>query len=181
MTARRLQAWLRFLLVRHGWPTWIGLLLILSALGGQQWVVAPALSQVEAVRAQLPALRRQSAQAPVEAQTDTQRLAAALAALPAPAGALAAVDTLHRRAARHGVVLSHGEYRLLPPGSAPWARYQITLPAQGSYRSLRAWLADAMNAEPTLALDELSLRRGTVGDATVEMRVRLTLFLRGAT
>ncbi len=181
MTARRLQAWLRFLLARHGWPALVGLVLILSALGGQHWLVAPTLSQVEAARAQLPALRRQWVQAPAEVQTDAQRLAAALAALPAPAGALAAVDTLHRRAARHGVVLSHGEYRLLPPGSAPWARYQITLPAQGSYRSLRAWLADAMNAEPALALDELSLRRGTVGDATVEMRVRLTLFLRGAT
>jgi hypothetical protein len=37
-----------------------------------------------------------------------------------------------------------------------------------------------MNAEPALALDELALRRGAVGDATVEMRVRMTLFLRGA-
>lgn len=180
MTTRRLWAWLHFLLARHGWPAAAGLVLLVGALAGHQWLVLPMQSRAEAVRAQWPALRQALARQPVAPATDAQRQALLYAALPAPAAALGAVDTLHRSALAHGVALSDGQYRLLASGNTPWLRYQITLPARARYADLRAWLAEAMNAEPALALDEWSLRRATVADATVEMRVRMTLFLRGA-
>lgn len=180
MTTRRLWAWLHFLLARHGWPAAAGLVLLLGAAAGHQWLVVPMQARAEAVQGQWPAMRQRLARQPVAPATDAQRQASLLAALPAPAAALGAIDALHRGALAHGVALSNGAYRLLPSGNTPWMRYQITLPASARYTDLRAWLAEAMNAEPALALDEWSLRRAAVADATVEMRVRLTLFLRGA-
>lgn len=178
MNLRRLSASLQFLLYRHGWPASVGLLLCVAALAAYPLLVLPMQREADSVRVQLPQLRKSLAQRPAAPQTEAQRLTDLVAGLPAPARALTVIDTIHRSAGEHGVALSNGEYRLLQSGGAPWMRYQITLPARAPYASARAWLADVMNAEPALALDDLSLRRESTGDPTVEMRVRMILFLR---
>ena len=69
-----------------------------------------------------------------------------------------------------------GEYRLLREAGAPFARYQLLLPARSTYPALRAWLADTLNAHPQVALDEIAMRRDDASDAKVDTRVRLTLY-----
>lgn len=178
MTPRDVVAHLRFQLYRHGWPAAAGLALIAAATGFQFFGVAETRAQAAALRAEQAAQRQRLAERPNQEEASSGRLAAFYAGLPGAAGALEAVEAIHRAAGANGVKLAHGEYRLAREGGAQMLRYQITLPARSSYPRLRAWLADTMNAVPTAALDEISFRRDDVGSDSVESRVRLTLFLR---
>ena len=116
--------------------------------------------------------------APSREEIQRRESATFYAALPSAGGALDAVAKIHGAASTHGVLLSHGEYRLVRDGSARLWRYQISLPARASYPHLRAWLADTLSAVPSASLDELSLRRADSSGDVVEALVRLTLYMR---
>lgn len=87
---------------------------------------------------------------------------------------------LHALAARHGLRLASGEYRLVPEPGTDLLRYQITLPLKGTYPSVRAFLADSLAEVPTLAIDALALKRESAGVREVEGRVQLSLYAAGA-
>lgn len=56
------------------------------------------------------------------------------------------------------------------------AKYQISLPADGDYPALCDWLFTLRQEFPTLALEELRLRRNAVTDTAVDARVQLGLY-----
>lgn len=178
MTLGSVWARLRFLAHRQGAVAGIGLLLIALALVAQGLAVQPLQAEALRLQAETDQLRQQRARTPLRSADPVALDTVLLAQLPAASGALQAVAELHRSAAAHGVVLSHGEYRLVRDPGARWQRYQVNLPARASYPALRAWLADAMNTVPGVALDELGLRREDAGQAQVEARLRFTFFLR---
>lgn len=168
---------LRFALLRWGWPAWLGLALLVAVWPVAHW-------GADAVRQQARDLREQARRAPPARPVLDDETRAALrqqslqARLADPLAALQVVEQLHRSAAARGLLLASGEYRVMPAAGSLPQRYQIVLPVSGSYPLLRAWLADAMNAQPGLALDELSLSRNTVGDTVLQARVRWTLYLK---
>lgn len=178
MTSGRIIAHLRFQLQRHGWPALVGLLLLVASACGQVFGVAQANTRAQALREEQAALRQRQVAQPNPQEATNKRLAGFYAGLPAPAGALASIEAIHKSATTHGVKLAHGEYRMARDGKSPLLRYQITLPARASYPQLRAWIGDVMNMLPTAALDEINFRRDDVGSDVLEARVRLTLFLR---
>ncbi|RJP72654.1 MAG: pilus assembly protein PilO [Comamonadaceae bacterium] len=169
---------LRFALHRHGWPALLGLLLMALAWPLAHWGADGARAQAEAARMAQAAQREQLARQPDPGADQASRLAEFQRQLPDAAAALEAVQVIHRSAAEHGVALATGEYRLLREGGTRLQRYQITLPADGAYPALRAWMADVLNTLPTIALDELSLSRDAVGATQVEARVRWSFYLR---
>jgi hypothetical protein len=171
-------AHLRFQLARHGWPAATGIALLACAAVLQFAGVEATRAQASQLRAEQAALRQRLAARPQENRTADARLAAFYTGLPDAAGTAAAIEAIHHAAGANGVSLAQGEYRLAREAGAPLVRYQITLPAKASYPRLRAWLADTLNAVPAAALDEIAFRRDDAGSATVEARVRLTLFLR---
>lgn len=171
-------AHLRFQLDRHGWPAVLGLVLLACAIGLQFFGVVETRAQAAAMRLEQAALRQRQAQQPKPEEAANQQRASFYAGVPAASGALEAIEVIHRTAQTRGVQLAQGEYRLAQESGAQLLRYQITLPARASYPQLRAWLADVMNALPAAALDEISFRRDDVGSASVETRVRLTLFMK---
>lgn len=173
-----LSTHLAFLLHRHGWPAVLGLVLMASV-----WPVAhfgadrTRVETRDMQRAQI-AERERRARQPDPQVDQVTRQAAFEAGLPQAAGALQAVRHIHRSASEHGVVLSTGEYRLVDEPGGRLQRYQITLPADGTYPDLRAWMADVLNELPTMALDELSFKRNTVGESQVQARVRWSFYLK---
>lgn len=175
---QRLLDHARFALERHGWPAALGLLLLVLVWPLAHWGADTWRAQADALQVRAAELRRQPPPAvPTETLAEQQR-ARFEAALPGAAGATAVVEAMHLAAVRHGVVLAAGEYRLVREGRSPLRRYQISLPATGGYADLRAWLADVLNAQPALALDELQLVRDGAGAAQVQARVRWTLYLK---
>ena len=168
---------LRFAAARLGWPGGLGLLLLALAWPLLHWGADATRQQAHDLRERL-AQQRLSAP-PRDPQADaTERLAQLQGELATPAAALQTIELLHRAAALHGLTLASGEYRLAGSARTVAQRYQITLPVLGTYPQLRAWLADALNAQPALALEELSLSRPAAADARVQARVRWTLYLK---
>jgi hypothetical protein len=87
------------------------------------------------------------------------------------------VDTLFSLAAKTGLVLRQGEYKPGYDRNARLHTYQVILPVRGSYRAIWQFALLALRAIPFASLDDISFRRDAVGDASVEARLRLTLYL----
>jgi hypothetical protein len=91
------------------------------------------------------------------------------------------VRTLFGLAAKAGLNLQQGDYRSGFDSAARVHTYQVTLPVRGSYKAVWRFAMLALAAIPFASLDEVSLRRETVGDADVDARLRFTLYLREGT
>lgn len=177
MNSQALMTRLRFVLHRMGWPAWLGLLLLLLVWPLAHWGADAPRERAQALREQ--ARRAPSAPPAIDPQAQAaDRQARLQGRLAEPLAALSTVEQLHRSAAARGLGLASGEYRVLAATASAPQRYQIVLPVAGAYPLIRAWLADAMNAQPGLALEELSFSRNSVGDPNVQARVRWTLYLK---
>jgi hypothetical protein len=84
---------------------------------------------------------------------------------------------IHAVAARHGVELDAGEYRLERAPAARLARYQVLLPVRGGYAQLRGFVSEVLEQVPAASLEEFTLRRDAVDSAGIEARVRFALYL----
>ncbi len=170
----RLLDWLAWLAARLGWPGLGGLALMLAA-GLADWgVTEPLRAESAVLAAKVARLETQrTAQAP-------ERPAPALAErLPGASHTPEAVAALFAAAGKAGLRLDKGDYKLVGTGGDDLMRYQIGLPLLGGYPALRGFLAGALNGNPDLALDGLSLSREAVEATELAAHVRFTLFLSG--
>jgi hypothetical protein len=155
-----------------------GLALLAGSFAFYMGGVRPAAEEALALREQLA--RAAPPRGPARPADAEEAFARFYGYFGAPAEALEALGAVFEAAAREGVSLDSGEYRLSRERGSRLHRYQIVLPAKGSYRAVRRFVARALNEVPGLALDDLALRRETVASAVVEARVQLTLYLRDA-
>ncbi|WP_156406457.1 GspMb/PilO family protein [Hydrogenophaga sp. Root209] len=167
-----------FLLHRHGWPAAVGLVFMALVWPIAHFGADSTRAETRALQAAQLAERERRDRQPDPQLDQATQLATFEGGLPQAAGALQAVRHIHRSASEHGVALSTGEYRLVDEPGGRLQRYQITLPADGTYPDLRAWMADVLNELPTMALDELSFKRNTVGESKVQARVRWSFYLK---
>jgi Tfp pilus assembly protein PilO len=84
---------------------------------------------------------------------------------------------IYRAGIRNQVVLAKGEYKLTREADFPLVRYQITLPVSGDYARVRGFVNDVLEAVPSAALEELTLKRESIDQPELEARVRLSVFL----
>jgi hypothetical protein len=162
-----------------GWPGVLGVVLLLLAGG-------ITLSVVQSENAQL-----------VQLQTDALSLKtrieqAARSGLPETAsqddlsrfhdffdgpGATHWLDALYAAAAAQNLVLTRGEYRMTADRNGTLARYQITLPIQGSYLQIRRFVAQALTDVPVASLDDIRFKRDSIAATQLEATIKLTLYL----
>jgi hypothetical protein len=90
------------------------------------------------------------------------------------------LKTLFGLAAKNGLVLSQGEYKSGFDRNAQVHTYQVNLPVKGSYAAIWQFALAALRAMPYAALDDISFRRDSIGDAAVEARLRITFYLSDA-
>jgi hypothetical protein len=74
-----------------------------------------------------------------------------------------------------GVELASASYRSETAGRIE--RYQIQLPVNGTYGQMREFLDRALAEIPVLSLDQITLKRETRRDGTVQAELRLTLHM----
>jgi hypothetical protein len=181
MTAPSINAvWLRLRIALAAWsPVAVGAaLLCVLALVALAWVV-PAREELERQRtlarqvAALPAPSVASAQP----ATDEHNLAVFYGVLGERRYAERQVKTLFGLAAQTGLVLHQGEYQAAYDRNAGLHTYQVTLPVKGSYGAIWQFALLALRAIPFASLDEISFKRDAIGQANVEARLRLTLYL----
>jgi hypothetical protein len=178
---------LRLMLLRANPIVLSALILALAMAGGLAWTLhavwtmeraqqayaAQAKQKTQAATAPAPA--PEAAPAPVQAPDN---LAAFYGALGERGSAEQQVRTLFALATKSGLVLRQGEYKAGYDRNAHVYTYQVNLPVKGSYASIWQFAMAALRAIPFASLDEITFHRDAIGDATVEARLRLTLYLR---
>jgi Tfp pilus assembly protein PilO len=147
-----------------------------SLLPGEQ-----ALQQKTQALAWLSQQPAQSAQAQAQLPklNDEEALKRFYAQFP-PVGEVSKVlAQIHQLAQAKGISLVVGEYKLAPDANNPrLMRYEIIFPVQGSYKNLKAFIASASEQFPTLGLTEVNIKRETVKDTAVQIKLSYALLLR---
>jgi len=167
--------------------------LLLAVAGSLAWTVQ-ALRALEATHsAQLagaaaaartaaaaPAVLKVALTAPAAQDKPPDNLAAFYAALGERKTAGEQIKTLFALAAQNGLTLVQGEYKPAYEHNARVHTYQVNLPVKGSYTAIWRFAFDVLRAIPFASLDDIGFRRDAIGDAQVEARLRLTLYLTDA-
>ena len=183
--------WLRLrLALRALNPVTIAALLLLTAgFAALAWVL-PAREELEAERVRARRLAALPPPAPVSGTagmapvvletSSTENLALFRTAIGRQRDVEPGLKTLFALAAKSGLVLSQGEYKRGVERNAQLHTYQINLPVKGSYAQVWQFALQALRALPYASLDDVSFRRDSIGQAGLEARLRLTLYLADA-
>jgi hypothetical protein len=166
--------WLAYAGARLGWPGLLGIALVLAALALDHFQTQPLEANASQLNARAEQLARQPLPAVVAAPPKPTEN------LPVGADAPAGVARLFAAAKHAGLRLERGGYRPASTLGAGLKRYQINLPVSGEYPAIRAFLAEALERQPGLALDNLTLLREAIGTPEVTAKLSLTLYLREA-
>lgn len=103
-----------------------------------------------------------------------------LSALPPTGEAAQQIGELEQLAHAYGLELPRGQYSVAPLTGIPLLRWQLILPIEASYPALHGFLAAALERQPNLTLDELKLKRDSIGTDTLQTELRMSLFVEAA-
>jgi hypothetical protein len=172
----------RFQLLRFlGVPGLLGLLLLSGAALTGYLLLPLANTQSSALQQELRAARNSATQASEQrrnAPNSVAQLQSLWDWLPPLANNAVDVQKLFVLATQAGIVLSKADYQITIEPGAQFVRYQVTLPIKERYLTVRRFAADALNAMPHLALDELQFSRPQASAEVVDAQLRFTFFYR---
>jgi Tfp pilus assembly protein PilO len=166
-------------LVKLRWPGILGLALIVFAIGLTVFGVQAARQRLVTLDRETLALKAQlgkRATAPA-IPTNRSQLSNFYAFFPLMENVPELLARINRSAKEHQLVLEKGEYKLARETDFRLARYQVTLPIRGDYGALRNFANDVLEAVPSAALEELTLKRENTELPELEGRIRFVLFL----
>jgi hypothetical protein len=181
---KAMTTWLRLrLALRAMNPAALAAVLLCAAGSAALAWIVPARAGLEQERADAQRAARLPPPVvapPAAGGAAIDNLALFRAALGRQAGVEPQLATLFRIAARTGLVLRQGEYKRGFERKAQLHTYQIDLPVKGSYAQVWQFALQALRAIPHAALDDISFKRDSIGEAAVEARLRFTLYLADA-
>jgi Tfp pilus assembly protein PilO len=173
---RSLQARLR----RLGWPGIVGIGLLVMCAAFYLSTYEPAQARLRESRQSLAALRQElgAAQNPNGAERPAaEQLADFYRLFPSEKDLPDRLGRIFAAAQAQGLVLEQGEYKPALDKVGRLMHYDITLPVKGEYPQIRRFLAAVTKDVPTAALEQVQFERQKVGVATVDCKIRLTLYL----
>jgi hypothetical protein len=167
---------------RGGLPAVLAFVLALGGVVGWFAWAQPLADQVVRLQqdnAQLHQRLAQAAKQPRAAApvSEAQRLSEFVATFPSDKGIPTTFALLHGMAARHGLSLAQAEFRLVAQANEPLARYSMLLPVKADYPNLRAFVNELLREVPSIALEEVNLRRDDLKTELIDARLRLVMFL----
>lgn len=163
----------------------LGLLLVAVfvstvVLPGLESAAAVRTGELAALRARLDRLQAAGGAAARAAREGADPVGAVVDQLPTAAELTRFVDAVHTLAARRGAAVARTEYRVQPSLQGRALRYQLVLPARGTYPQLRGWLDAVLAEHPTASLEELQMVRSTEGQSVLDARVTIGYYSRSA-
>jgi len=175
----------RLLLSRFGWDKMAILLLTACALA--TWLVV-----IPRMEAELKA--QQAAIGKLQALKRTEAPSVPAVTLPVPERRLQnfyqvlgqngyqeqQLKTLFAIAAKNGLALSQAEYKLAHDQDGHFHTYRISLPLKGSYAAIRQFCEQVLEAIPFASLNDINFKRDSIGNAMLEARISITLYLADA-
>jgi len=88
-----------------------------------------------------------------------------------------ALTGLHDAVADSGLAFEAAQYRLARDSSLRLARYEVTVPLRGTYAQVRSFVAALLERLPQVALEDVAIKRDSVGAASIEARLRLSIYM----
>lgn len=176
----RARDWLLWGGARLGWPGLTGLALMAGAVALCLAMVRPMEDETARLQDRAQALSRQLAQrdaaAPVRGRDWREDL-------PADHEAYGRLTRLFEAAEEAGLALDEGSYRTQVEGAdrdqAGLSRLVIRLPVSGDYTAVRGFLAQALNQDPAVSLENVRFTREAMGETELEADLRFALYLGG--
>lgn len=166
----------------HQWGRYLGrtglaglLVLVIAALIHFGRTV-PLVEETAALDSRLSRLRAEATR--VMPRTVSVPASGFIDTLPATTAAATVIGQLEQLARAHNLQLLRGQYTQTPIAGTSLLRWQVSLPIRAEYPRLIAFIADSLQAQPTLALDELKLKRDSIETPTLDADLRFNLYLR---
>lgn len=168
-------------LVRVGWPGAVGLGLLAFAAAFYASAVARRVEERTALKAQAEELRARYRMA--QARPDAvkpgkeRQLRTFYEFFPHYSSLPDWFARINAAAQTMGLSLDLGEYSMVQERGARLARYQLTFPLKGNYGQIRGFIGEVLREVPASSLDDISLKRETIGSELLDARIKLTLYL----
>jgi Tfp pilus assembly protein PilO len=161
-----------------GWPGILGLGLLVAIGGFYVSTLAPQQMRIEEMRQESAQLRQRTKRSDSDApHAPAEKLAAFYGFFPPPKDLPDLLEKIFGAARQQTLVLEQGEYRALKDSVGKLTRYQFTLPVRGTYPQIRKFVNSALAEVPALSLDSIQFERRKIGDATVDAKVKLVVYL----
>lgn len=168
-------------LIALGLEGTIGLALLASSLLAYFFVLIPAESRIGELNRNISSLsasarepNKRLASAPVTAPA---QLAAYYRFFPPETSTPDWLDKVFNAARKQRLELIEGKYRVRHERAGSLIRYQMTLPVKGTYAQVQHFIAAVLSEIPIAALKGVTFERHKIGDAVVEAKIQLTLYL----
>lgn len=160
---------------RFGWPLWVGVGLALAALwcGYQAWALNAEASRLTAFRNGSPTVVPPRPSQPVT----EDNLKNYYAALPHEEERFAVVKRILLAAEENGVVAQQVDYKLETDAQTKVTRYQMTLPMQGEFSRIQAFLVDVLNENRSVSIDSLNIKRESLERSEVDAQVQFSILM----
>jgi hypothetical protein len=175
LAARLSNEWLPravWTISRTGRPGLIGIGLLLATALFLVSTHLKVAAEVEALRADVATAQGQPSRSGAD---KVAAVAGATSALPARTDMLAMLHQLFDEAARARLAVDSAKYDFNALSSGGVVRYQIAFPVTGPYPQVRAFIDSTLAKMPAVALSELALERKSIGTASVEAQMRMTV------
>jgi Tfp pilus assembly protein PilO len=178
LKADRTVQLVRYKLRQLGWQGLMGVLLILGSLIYLFIVAIPKTQQLQQLQMEVTALKANPKQNVKNGSNNTQLdvVQKFYALLPSQKEANSKITDILNVATKTGLVVDKVEYDQ-PLSASPLIKYQIKLPLKGSYTQIRQFINQVLNTLPSIALNDISLRREDITTDLVEARIQFTLYL----
>ena len=177
-----MKSWFRQFRRWQQWLTWPALGALGAAVVTASFhvsVVRPTQLELDVLQRQVAGLRAQhKLTGPAERQNPRLQLVRFYESFPAGTSAPNWLGRIHAAAEANHLELIQGDYRIISKGHEQLAQYQITLPLKGSYPNIRGFMNAVLSELPSVSLDNVAFERQKIGESSVEVTVRLTLYLR---
>jgi len=163
-----------------GWPGILGLGLLVFVCGFYFSTLRSEETRLGDLRQQIAKAREQRA-APANDSgaptTPSDKLTAFYGFFPRPADLPDLLGKVFAAGKGQGLQLEHGEYRVVKDNAGGLTQFQLTLPVRGTYPQIRKFVDGAMAEVSTLSLDSIQYDRQKVGDAMVDAKIKLVVYL----
>lgn len=165
--------------MRLGWPGAIGLGALALCLAFHVAILLPAQQRVDAARRTVASMQQRlgAASKPETVLSLDEQLAAFYANFPREQDAAESVGRIAAIAGRHGLVLQQADYKVERDKGGKLTRFQMNLPLKGAYPTIRQFLASLRSEMRVVALEQVQFERQKVGDAAVDAKLRLVIYL----
>ncbi len=178
MSVGAVRTRIAYLLLRGGWPAWLGLLCLAAVIGYCVLEVLPAFNRLAEVRERKEMLTVQQATVGGTVRRSApQQLEDFYRDFPVGTTVPDVLAGINQIALDQQLALEFGEYSMGREQGARLDQFRITLPIKGHSVQVRKFIAEVMIAHPALALEILSVRREKASQDGIEGRVVFSLFV----